>query len=301
MKNVLRLASCLLLLGSLLAACDNPTVATPAPTTITIAGATAMRRVLQDLTAAFSRQHPGVLFVIRGGGSTIGEELVRNGQVELGASTLFAPDAPSAEAPAAADTLVRVPIGLDGLALIVHPSNSVAELSLVQLQQIFSGRVLDWLALGSDAGEIQLVSREDGSGARTLFESRLMGDEQVALTAVVMPTSADVVEYVGKNPQAIGYVSRAEVAEWIDDEANAAAPPATLMPGATAQPPAVKVLRVEGKLPLRAALRSQEYALTQPLFLITNGQASGWVRQFLDFVLSPAGQAIVNRYSAPIR
>jgi phosphate transport system substrate-binding protein len=288
-----------LLIAVLLAACDNPTVATPVPTTITIAGSTAMRRVLQDLTTAFSRQHPDVLFVMRGGGSSIGEELVRNGEVDLGASTLFAPATDDGEAPAAAvDTLVRVPIGLDGLALIVHPSNSVEELSLVQLQEIFGGRVLDWLALGSDAGEIQLVSREDGSGARVLFETRIMGQEQVSLTAVVMPTSADVVEYVAKNPAAIGYVSRAEVAEWIEDEQNGAVAPAGAR---TAQPPVVKVLGVEGKLPLRALLRSQEYALMQPMFLITDGPPSGSVREFIDFALSPAGQAIVSRYSASIR
>ena len=56
----------------LLVACESTVVATPVPTTITIAGATAMHRVLADLTAAFNRQHPDVLFVIRGGGSTIG-------------------------------------------------------------------------------------------------------------------------------------------------------------------------------------------------------------------------------------
>jgi phosphate transport system substrate-binding protein len=216
---------------------------------------------------------------------------VRNGEVDLGASTLFAPETDGLAAP---DTLTRVPIGLDGLALIVHPSNSVEALSLVQLQEIFSGDVLDWLALGSDAGEIQLVSREDGSGARALFETRVIGEERVSLTAVVMPTSADVVEYVAKNPAAIGYVSRAEVAAYISD-----APP--LAPGAPAPRPLVKVLSVEDKLPLRTLLSSQEYPLTQPMYLITNGPASGPVREFIDFALSPAGQAIVNRYSAPIR
>ena len=312
MRILLRTVA-MLLLGVILGACDSTTVATPAPTTITIAGSTAMRRPLQDLPAAFSRQHPGVLFVIRGGGSTIGEELALNGAVDLGASTLFVPEAATgtaepavAAAAAPADTLVRVPIGLDGLALIVHPSNNVTELSLVQVQAIFGGRVLNWLAVGGDAGEIELVSREDGSGARILFEQRVMGEEQVSLTAVVMPTSADVVEYVSRHPAAIGYVSRAEVAEWIPDT-SAGAPPSAppSVPGgtpvATEMPPAVKVLRLEGRLPQIESLRSQEYALIQPFYLLTNGPASGWVRQFIDFVLSPAGQTIVSHYSAPIR
>jgi phosphate transport system substrate-binding protein len=288
----------------LLAACESAVVATPVPTTITIAGSTAMHRVLADLAAAFNRQHPDVLFVIRGGGSTIGEELVRRREVDLGASTLFPPEqqatAPTPAVPAASDPLVRVPIGLDGLALVVHPSNNIAGLSLVQLRDIFAGRLLDWQGLGSDAGEIQLVSREDGSGSRILFETRVMGDERVALTAVVMPTSQDVVDYVAKNPQAVGYVTRAEVAEWIaEDDADPAA--AALSATATAAPARVKAIPVEGKLPTRAVLRSQEYALTEPLYLISYGQPSGRIRQFIDFVLSPAGQAIVNRYDAPIR
>jgi phosphate transport system substrate-binding protein len=288
----------LCLLGTLLlAGCESAGVATPVPTTITIAGSTAMHRVLSDLSTEFNRQRPGVLFVIRGGGSTIGEELVRRREVDLGASTLFPPQqalGPTPANPQATDSLVRVPIGLDGLAVVVHPSNSINELSLVQLRDIFAGRLLDWLALGSDAGEIQLVSREDGSGSRILFETRVMGEEQVALTAVVMPTSQDVVEYVAKNPSAIGYVSRAEVAELITE---AGAPEAA----AATAPRRVKVIPVEGKLPARASVRSQEYALTQPLYLISNGQPTGRIRQFIDFVLSPAGQAIVARYHAPIR
>lgn len=321
--RVTGLARFTFLLGILLlGGCETAGVATPVPTTVTIAGATAMRRVLHDLTAEYSRQHPDVLFVVRGGGSTVGEELVRRKEVDLGASTLLpgeqmaglqAPAAATPGTPAASDPLVRVPIGLDGLAVVVHPSNSIDELSLVQLRDLYAGRLLDWLALGSDAGEIQLVSREDGSGARALFESRIMGDERVALTAVVMPTSKDVVEYVAKNPQAIGYVARAEVVEWIADESpnEGAASAAVGAAGSTASSalgsagvavgPRVKVLRVEGRLPTQAAVRSQEYALTLPLYLVANGQPGGRVRQFIDFVLSPAGQAIVGRYGAPIR
>ena len=91
-----------------------------------------------------------------------------------------------------------------------------------------------------------------------------------------------------------------EVAEWIaeDDAATAASASAAAVAAAPAR---VKIIPVEGKLPTRAVLRSQEYALTDPLYLISNGQPSGRIRQFIDFVLSPAGQAIVNRYDAPIR
>lgn len=287
-------------LAFVLAACEGASVATPVPVTIRIAGSSAMRPVLRDLISAYTQQHPSVLFNLRGGGSTLGEESIRSGAVEIAASTLF-PPAPELGRPAQPgdERLVRTPIGLNGVALIVHPNNGVDELSLVQIRDLYTGAVLDWQALGSDVGEVVLVSREDGSGSRILFEERVMGDERVSLTAVVMPTSEDVVEYVARNPAAIGYVSRSHVAQWIEEEDVEATPPGE--PAATPTPPTVKILRVEGQLPTRAALIDQAYALTQPLYLITNGRPTGRVRQFIDFVLSPAGQAIVARYHAPIR
>lgn len=283
----------LLLLAVLwpLAGCESASVATPTPVTITVVGSTAMRNVLRDLTEAYTQQHPNVIFSMRGGGSTVGEETVSRGEADLAASTLFAsavltPAAalpqgtPQPAAGAAGSALVRTPVGIDGLAVIVHASNKVDALSLVQLRDLFSGQVLDWQALGSGVGEIQLVSREDGSGARLAFEQRVMGDEHVSLTAVVMPSSQDVVGFVDKNPNAIGYVSRSEVG---------------------VSGPAVKVLRVEDLLPTIGNVAEQRYPLITPLYLVTKGQPSPPVRQFLDFVLSPAGQSIVARYHAPLR
>jgi phosphate transport system substrate-binding protein len=69
----------------------------------------------------------------------------------------------------------------------------------------------------------------------------------------------------------------------------------------TPQAPPVRVVPVEGQLPTLDALRSQQYPLIQPLYLVSWGETRGWTRQFVDFVLSPAGQAIVARYHLPVR
>jgi phosphate transport system substrate-binding protein len=274
-----------------LAGCAQVMVATPAPVNITIVGATAMQPTLFELTAEYSRQHPHVRFDVRGGGSTIGEELVTNGQAQLAASTLLEGDAAVTSRPGSG-RLIRTPIGIDGLAIVVHPTNPVLDLTLADLRALYSGRLLDWSEVGGESGEVLLVSREDGSGSRILFERRVMGDEPVSLTAVVMPTSTDVVAYVARNPQAIGYVSRAYVVD--------------ALPGATErgeETPAsrVRVVAVEGQLPTVSSLREQNYVLTQPLFLISRGEPQGQVRAFIDFVLSPSGQAIVERYHARVR
>uniref|UniRef100_A0A7C1FS74 Phosphate ABC transporter substrate-binding protein n=1 Tax=Caldilinea aerophila TaxID=133453 RepID=A0A7C1FS74_9CHLR len=294
-RHLIFVLALLWLIGTLAAGCEEVSVAAPPPTTIVIGGSSAMELVLQALTEEYSRQHPNVLFDLRGGGSTLGEEAVRAGRYHIAASTLFPPDPEAGRpAPPGDERLVRTPIGLNGLAIIVHPTNPVSALSLVQLRDIFSGRVIDWQSLGSDAGEIVLVSREDGAGARVLFEERVMGDERMALTAVVMPGSRYVIDYVSRHPAAIAYVSRSHVVDWIPDESSS-------RQQHSGEPPPVKVLALEGRYPTREMIAQQKYALIQPLYLITLGQPSGQVRRFIDFVLSPAGQSIVARYHAPIR
>lgn len=281
--------------GSVLTGCEETiSVAPEPPTTITIAGATSMRPLLLELTEQFSRQHPSVVFDLRGGGSVLGEAQAASGLATLAASTLQPEqEVVTPDASAAADPLRRTLIGLDGLAIILHPSTRVENLTLLQLADIFSGRILNWRAIGGGEQEIQLVSREEGSGARRSFEERVMGDRPVSLTAVVMPTSADVVDYVATHPGAIGYVSRAYVTDVL----------AVAAPAESENVPAqrVRVSAVEGLLPTADALRSQSYFLLQPLYLIGAGEPQPRVRQFLDFVLGPAGQEIVARFHAPLR
>ncbi|MEZ4710488.1 MAG: phosphate ABC transporter substrate-binding protein [Caldilineaceae bacterium] len=286
------------------AGCAQSTVATPQPVLIRIAGANSMRPVLLALTEEFSRRYANVVFDLRGGGSTLGQQDVAAGQIDLAASILTPP---AADAPVAPElsALVRTPIGIDGLAIVVHHTNKVAGLTLVQLRDIFDGKILNWQEVGGSNGDIQLVSREDGSGARILFEERVMGPEQVSLTAIVMPTSADVVDFVGKNPLAIGYVSRsfvaAQLVEIDPDGASAPADQPAATPLANGAESSVQVLALDGELPYVNKLAAQQYQLVYPMFLVSKGAPKGWIARFVDFVLSPGGQDIVQQFGAPVR
>jgi phosphate transport system substrate-binding protein len=288
---------------------------------ITIGGSTAMQPALQALSAEYTRRHPNVFFTISGGGSTLGEEMALTRRVILGASTLFPPDEPTP----AQRTLVRVPIGVDGLAIVVHSRNMIEGLTSDQLRGLYNGTILDWAEVGGEAGEVLLVSREDGSGSRVFFEDKVMQGEAVSLTAVVMPTSQDVVDYIAKTPNAIGYVSRALVMGLESSTAARTPTPSNIdtgdgdtgdrIPGemtpALGMTPTVgvtptpglrvRVVAVDGELPTLTALRTRAYPLIQPLYLVSRGQPLGNVRQFVDFVLSPPGQTIVRRYHLPVR
>ncbi len=310
----------IVLLLVLTTSCQPAELAAADPVTITLTGSTAMQPLLIELTTEFTRQHPHVIFDIAGGGSTVGEERVRRGQVTLAASTLVSPTlsassliSPSLRTRAlisptlslaaglgsGANEPRRIPIGLDGVVIIVHATNPIDSLTSTQLQELFRGRIWNWQALGGQDETVLLAVREDGSGTRAIFDERIMGEIPLALTAVVMPTSQAVVEYVAKNPAAIGYVSRAFVVDQLPATAGENAPTLLLDPLPAAS--SVRPVAIEGQLPTTAALREQSYFLIQPLYLVSHGQPRGWTKQFIDFTLSPAGQAIVARYHLPIR
>ena len=299
-----------------LVGCTQTSIGPQQPVTITIAGSTALRPALQMLTTEFNRQHEHVLFELRGGGSTLGEEWIATGQIDLAASALF-PTVAAEDSAAlrgrsnAAAELIRIPIGLDGLAVVVHANNKIEGLTLLELRDLFSGSILDWADAGDESGgysgEVLLISREDGSGARKLFEERVMADERVSLTAVVMPTSADVIDYVEKNPQSVGYVSRGYVSAQLAQNSRAGEAAALTATDEEADDDSalelkpVRVVTVEGELPLIPNLRSQSYYLMHPLYLISQGEPEGWTARFVDFVLSPSGQEIVAHFHAPVR
>jgi phosphate transport system substrate-binding protein len=168
-------------------------------------------------------------------------------------------------------------IAQDGIALVVHPQNTVGGLTLPQARDIFFGRILDWEEMGGTPGEIAVVSREDGSGTREAFEEMVMEEKRVTLTAIVMPSSEAVVEYVARHPTAIGYVSMSYLS------------------------PQVKALPIEGVSPTPEDAQSGAYPLTRPLYLLTGQEPTGEAKAFIGFILSPAGQAIVEQRYGRLR
>jgi phosphate transport system substrate-binding protein len=258
-----------LIFFSLLTACNI----TPPPASdsifIKIAGSTSMKPLLLQLTNAYRADHPNTVFDVQGGGSQLGRQLFESGQVEIGMVA-----GPIANL---SDDIRLTPITRDNIAFVVNPGNSSIELSLRELQDIFAGRILNWQEVDGLAAPIQAVSREDGSGTRAVFETTVMGDHRVTPAAIVMPGSQAMVDFVAKNPNAIGYVSAAFV-----DERVYAVP-------------------VDGVAPTLPNLPSDDYFLTRDLMLITSTESRPEISQFLEFIVSPAGQKIVAEYGATVR
>ncbi len=253
------------------------TLEPPQPVHLRSVGATSMTSLISELSKAYSQRYPHITIEISGGGSRLGIEAVQDGRVDFGLVSRELTEEEITDPQTGARKLWPATVAIDGIAIIVHPSNPVNNLTLEELRGVFSGKIWDWADLGGNPGEIQVVSREDGSGTRDTFEIYAMGGHRVTLTALVMPATDAILDYVASDPQSIAYVSAGNLRE------------------------DVKPIRVEGVEPTTERIMDSTYPLNRPFLMVTQAEPQGEVRAFLDFVLSPSGQAIVAKRYVRIR
>jgi phosphate transport system substrate-binding protein len=256
------------LLFLLLSACAKSPTPTPVAVQFSLVADESTLPLVETLVDAYVAERSYVTINLQKASiAPKGLEMLTAGEVDL-ALLCWLPDDSEA---AATQTLWSLPFARDGITLITHSSNPVAGMSLLQLREAYTGRVIDWRALGGLALDLTIVSREEGSGTRTLFERRVLDGREVTLTSVVMPNGEAVVEYVTITPGALGYVSLGQVA------------------------PAVNVLSVEGVAPSAATVADGSYPLSRSFYLVAQSEPTEGLREFVDWVLSSAGQKIVGR------
>jgi phosphate transport system substrate-binding protein len=162
-------------------------------------------------------------------------------------------------------------IGKDGIVVAVNTQNSVSDLTTDQVKSIFSGNTTNWKEVGGSDATINVITREDGSGTRKAFEEIVMGKEtKIQKSAIVQSSTEAVKQAVKQDPNAIGYISLAN----LDDS--------------------VKALKIGGVAPSEATVADGTYKVQRPFLFLTKGDAQGAVKEFIDWVLSPAGQEIVK-------
>jgi phosphate transport system substrate-binding protein len=266
-----RLTALSCLAAILLTSCAQPQLAPPpGPVVLHLAGSTSMQPLLRDLAAAYSESYSYVSFDFAEMGSTSGLEALRRGSADLAlVSRELQPDE-EYDALSSKRLLAYTSIAEDAIAIIVNEKNPLRTLSLHDSRKVFAGQTLSWDDLGG-SGEIGVVSREDGSATRIVFEERVMQGHAVTPAAVVMPGSQAVRDYIATHEGAIGYVSIGYLGS------------------------GVAALAIEGVQPKRETIEDGSYPLTRPFLLVTLPNASHSVTAFMQFAHSAAGQAIVKR------
>jgi phosphate transport system substrate-binding protein len=260
----------------------------PAATEKTIiqnAGSDTMVNVAQAWAEQYAHVNAGVSIEVSGGGSGTGIAALENGTVDIAnSSRTIEPNEVAIAKQNTGKEPVEFVVGYDALAVYVHAANPLESISLEQLGEIYGekGATLRWSQLGvtmpGGADEIIRVSRQSNSGTYAYFREAVLGKgRDFKLGSRDMHGSKDVVELVSKTPGAIGYSG---------------------MGYATAGVKMIKVSRKTGDPAFGPTVENtlnHTYPVSRPLLMYTLGRPDGVVKAYLDWILSPAGQAIVTK------
>lgn len=245
-----------ILAAFLLSACSNAGQAG-----IIVAGSTSVQPFTEILAEAYMNQNPEITIDIQGGGSSAGILAAQSDTADIGMS--------SRALKGEEQNLWSVEIAQDGMAVIVHPDNPVSNLAVEQIRAIYAATVTDWSQLGGSRARIHVITREEGSGTRSAFESLVMNKVEITPRAMVQDSNGAVRQLVASDPAAVGFVSLGLV----NDE--------------------VKALALNGVPATRENVINGSYNLTRPFLFVTRTPPAGDVRQFIDFTLSADGRRLL--------
>ena len=254
------------------------TTSTPASSapgeTLTLTGSTTVLPIAQAVADAYEQAHPEANIQVSGGGSGVGIQAIINQKVDIGMSSA----AVSAAQKAQDSNMNIITIAHDGIAIIVNPANTISTIDLAQVKQIYSGNITSWSSLNAvvpnSNNQIVLVGRDSSSGTRTYFDQTVMTGVNDSLSMHEDNSNGAVLQEVAQTPNAIGYISIG----YLDNTVKA-----------------LPIQTTNGHViaPNVATVKDLTYPIHRDLYMITNGKPTGLAADYINFLLSPAGQQIV--------
>jgi phosphate transport system substrate-binding protein len=229
-------------------------------------------KLVPQLAEQFKAQHPGTTFDIAAEGSTTGIAAIIDGTAEIGMSSRRAKSAEVGTATAKGRNMKPTIVAYDGIAVIVNSANPVKSLTKKQVEQVFTGDVTDWSAVGGSGGKISIYTRNTSSGTYSDFKELAMKKRDYAGGSQKMAGNEQIASEVGKNPHGVGYVGMAYT-----------------------KASGVKVVSIDGATPSVKSVQDHSYPYWRPTFYYTNGEPSGLAKQFVDFTVGSVGQKIVGQ------
>ncbi len=252
--------------------------------TITVKGSDTMINLSQRWAEQYMKEHPDVTIQVTGGGSGTGIAALLNGTTDIANLSRPAKAKELEQAKTGGKELKQFKVAVDGLAVVVQKDNPVQELSLKQLEGIYTGQINNWKDVGGKDEPILRYCRESNSGTYAFFKEHVLADKDYAADCQTLPGTAAVAEAVSRDPKGIGhggvayFMKRPElkILSVKKDDATPAISP------------------VEAGNVNTAAIRALKYPISRYLFIYTIGEPAGEVKKWVDWMLAQPGQKLVD-------
>ena len=236
-------------------------------------------KLVPQLAEQFKSQHPDTAFDIAAEGSATGFAALIDKTATIGMASRPAKPEEMAAAQGKGVQLKETVVAYDGIAVIVSSTNAIKSLTKRQVEQIFTGEISDWSAIGGAPGKISVYTRNTSSGTYAEFREMAMKKRDYAASSQKLAGNEQIASEVGNNPGGIGYVGLAYT-----------------------KASKVKVLPIDGASPSKESVLAKTYPYSRPTFFYTDGAPTGIAKDFLAFTTGEAGQKIVEQVGfVPVR
>ncbi|MDR0698969.1 MAG: PstS family phosphate ABC transporter substrate-binding protein [Tannerella sp.] len=241
-----------------------------------IKGSDTMLPLSQKAAEEFMKENPSRSVTVTGGGSGVGIAALLEGTTELAQLSRKIKFDERNKLKEKGKTVKEITAAYDALAVVVHPSNKVTNLTREQLEGIFTGKIKNWKDLGGDDLAIIPYSRETSSGTYEFFKENVLKNKNYMSGIMSMPATGAIIQSISQTKGAIGYVGLA----YLNKDVKA-----------------IHVSYDQGKTyvePTVANAKNETYPIVRPLYYYYDVTAENKVKSFIDFVLSGKGQKIVS-------
>ncbi|HZM21779.1 MAG TPA: PstS family phosphate ABC transporter substrate-binding protein [Anaerolineales bacterium] len=229
----------------------------------------------------YQSEHPDVRISVTGGGSGTGIASLINGTVDIANASRKIKQEEIDEAQANGVSPVEFIVARDAIVVIVNPENPVDQLTLKQISDIYSGKYNNWSEVGGDDRPIVRLSRETNSGTHVYFLETVLRlgnseDETLfSMDTLLLPSSEGIIAEVRQNPNAIGY----DGLGYVPDDLKM-----------------IAIAKEEGGayvLPSIPTVNDKTYPIARDLYMYTDGEPTGVIKEYLEWILSAEAQEIV--------